>query len=582
MKTIGRKLGTGAVVLGGSLWLGAALKAEDPPVLTLPPATVQVLPQAPPTPKNLPPLPKFESAASVAAAQNPVPSAPPAYAASAPQQPLAQPTFINAPESIAAPAAPPSPETQAVRQIIADYLKEQEAKKKEEEEAKKKEADAKGYEVGSDLKMSARWDPANGVRFETPNKDFSMHFGFRFQDDWVWWSQDRSLRPANQVGDLQDGTFFRRIRPSWDGTAWEVVEWNCELALEQTRQGIPTLDEVWVGITKLPILGSVRIGHMKVPQGLEGDMVSSSKAMTFLERAAYTDAFYQNFAPGLWTGNSVLDQRLTWAFMAYRQELSLHDNNGADFEDGEYAYTGRLTGLPIWECDGRHFLHLGVSATWRKGEKPDPGLTGPAVVRYRARPEMRDAIGDFGTAPLPGNSVRWVDTGNIIADSATVYGTELLYVLGPFSLQAEYAWAFANNAVVNKANAGDLGFNGGYVQLSYFLTGENRIYDRRLGRIGTTYIARPFTPFWSVNEEDGSWSWGIGAWELAVRYSHLDLDNGPIQGGQLDGWELGVNWYLNTNWKIQFEYLHNNRYHLKPGQIPGDLDAFGIRTQIFF
>jgi phosphate-selective porin OprO and OprP len=129
---------------------------------------------------------------------------------------------------------------------------------------------------------------------------------------------------------------------------------------------------------------------------------------------------------------------------------------------------------------------------------------------------------------------------------------------------------------------GDLTFNGGYVSLSYFLTGENRIYDRRLGREGSTYIARPFSPFFSVRAEDGRWIWGPGAWEVAVRYSHLDLNNGPIQGGVLDGMTVGLNWYLNTNLKVQFQYLHNNRYDLKAGQIPGNVDGFGIRTQIFF
>src|SRR5262249_49921417 len=57
--------------------------------------------------------------------------------------------------------------------------------------------------------------------------------------------------------------------------------------------------------------------------------------------------------------------------------------------------------------------------------------------------------------------------------------------------------------------------------------------------------------------------------------------SGAIQGGKLDGLELTLNWYLNTNLKIQFEYLHNNRYDLRAGQVPGNLDAFGIRTQLF-
>src|SRR5206468_3326445 len=209
------------------------------------------------------------------------------------------------------------------------------------------------------------------------------------------------IRRANQTGELQDGIFFRRSRPSFDDVLWQVVEFNCELALEQVQAGVPNFDEVWVGVRDLPLIGSVRIGHNKVPQGFEGDMVSSSKAMTFLERSAYTDAFYENFATGIWTGNSVLDQHFTWSAMAYRQD-NPRTNSAADFGDGEYGYSGRLTGLPIYENDGRCLLHLGVSGTWRNNERPDPGLVGPRVVRFRARPQLRDAIGDFGNGVLPG------------------------------------------------------------------------------------------------------------------------------------------------------------------------------------
>jgi phosphate-selective porin OprO/OprP len=343
-------------------------------------------------------------------------------------------------------------------------------------------------------------------------------------------------------------------------------------------------------MTKLPLIGSIRFGHNKVPQGFEGDVVSSSKAMTFLERSAYTDAFYQNFAPGVWAGNALFDQRMTWSAMWYRQENALHANSGADFGDGEYGVSGRLTFLPLWENEGRHMLHLGVSATYRNALNPDDGnggLAGPSVVRFRARPQIRDAAGDYGTTifggtVLPGNTNRMVDTGLIAADAATVIGSELFYVLGPFSVQSEWAWAMANGAVVGGVPQGSRSFNGGYLQLSYFLTGEHRIYDRRLGRLGSTYIASPFTPFWATRDEGGGLNFGLGAWELATRYNYLNLNDGPIQGGVLAGLEVGVNWYLNTNLKWQFEYLNENRYHMRAGQIPGVVNAFGTRIQIFF
>jgi phosphate-selective porin OprO/OprP len=521
------------------------------------------------------------------------------------------------------PAAPKAaaPEKSAVEQMVADYLKRQEEDRKAKEAEAKARLETEGFKVGSDLSMTTRWNLANGPTWSTPNKDFVSHIGVRFQMDSVWFDQSPNTKPATQIGDLQDGVFFRRLRPSWDGQAWEVMEWNVELALEQVANDVINLDQVYVGLMNLPVMGSTRVGHIKTPQGLEGDTTGSSKAMSFLERSMYTDAFYQNFSTGAWFGNSVLNQRATWAFEWYRQdngENGLNQfNNGADFADGSYGYTGRLTALPIWDNNGRCFLHLGVSYTFRDSERPNApagseGDLGPIrMVEFRARPQLRDAIGDYGNTNgnnatpvgLPGDSRRIVDTGALAAPSNQVIGTELFYVRGPFSLMAEYAWAAADDArVVATAPPGTVGvnttrlfhalpngtrlgtpwFQGGYVQLGYFLTGENRTYDRRLGTVGTTYITSPNTPFWLTRGENGGWLAGRGAWEMVARWNYLDLNNGDIAGGKSNALELGVNWLLTTNLKFQFEYLWQNRYHLAPGQVPGDLKGFAVRTQFFF
>jgi phosphate-selective porin OprO/OprP len=474
----------------------------------------------------------------------------------------------------------------AVQKIVTEYLEEKDKKEKDDAKAQQKKAEDEGYKVGTILNnVTARWDPANGMRLETPNKDFTFHAGYRFQLDQAYWTQTSASLKAAQLGDLQDGTFFRRSRPSFDGTMWEVVEFNVELALEQVQNGVPNFDEAWVGVKSIPIIGAVQIGHMKVPQGLEGDMYSSSKAMTFLERSAYTDAFYENFATGIRLTNSFLDQRMTYAAMAYFQDnnpINTNNNNAVFFGDGVAGYTGRVTALPLWENDGRCFLHLGASGTWRNNARPGQDLADPRLDRFRARPQLRDAIGDFGNGVLPGNSSRMVDTGTFASTSTGIVGLELLYVMGPFSFQSEYAWATAHSIFFGGKNIGERGFEGGYVQLSYFLTGENRIYDRRWGREGSTYIARPYTPFWFVRDAEGGTSWGRGAWELAARWNTLNLNDAPIEGGRLDGLEFGINWYLNTNLKIQFMYLNEKSFGQPAGKVPANVDAFGIRTQVFF
>ena len=114
-----------------------------------------------------------------------------------------------------------------------------------------------------------------------------------------------------------------------------------------------------------------------------------------------------------------------------------------------------------------------------------------------------------------------VDTGNLPGDVDyfTLFGGELAGVYGPFSAQGEYL-----RADVDRDTGGDLGFDGYYGYVSWFLTGESRNYrpDR-----GVFDILQPHKPF---SLKSGAW----GAWELAVRYSGLDLSDETVGGGEID------------------------------------------------
>ena len=78
---------------------------------------------------------------------------------------------------------------------------------------------------------------------------------------------------------------------------------------------------------------------------------------------------------------------------------------------------------------------------------------------------------------------------------------------------------------------------------------------------------------------------GRAAWEVAARYSYLNLNDGPVQGGILSGTTVGLNWYWNPNMKIQFEYLDDLRYRkgtAAGGTASGAVQGFGTRVQIQF
>jgi phosphate-selective porin OprO/OprP len=325
--------------------------------------------------------------------------------------------------------------------------------------------------------------------------------------------------------------------------------------------------------------------------------------MTFFEVSAGNAAFYsgERCGSGIWLTNNFLNERVTYAASFYRPEST---DNGVDFADGDYAGIIRLTGLPYWESE-RCWWHVGGSATFRHA-RTNPVTGGAPTVTFSTDAEILDRSGGdnrygnnlnpppAGFKASPGNQNNWVSTGAILAASSTIYSLETLYNNGPFSVQAEYQFAFIDGATIGGKNRGDLGFTGGYVQAGYFLTGESRQYDKRLGRLNSEYIARPNTPFWLVKGDDGRFNYGLGAWEVAVRFSRLDLNSGPVSavgvplvnGGILDQWEAALNWHLNNNLRVQFVYLHADRFGFYgPAATTasgGWMNAFGIRTQLTF
>ena len=516
-------------------------------------------------------------------------------------------------------ASPQRPDEKTIESLVDQRINTIEAQKKQQEEAKKQAAAEEGYVVGSDLSAKPVFKEGLFPWIETPNKDFSLHISAWVQWDNVWWNQSPALFTAKGpnagaaqgvasgdglggIGNLEDGTYFRRIRPNFEGTFWENGEYRIIPAFENSQFNMSGLDEVWMGATKLPLLGTVRVGHVKNALGLEADMTASSRCMTFMERSAYSEAIElnQNFVTGLWLSNNYLDQRMTWTAVWFRPDLS--SSTGAVFADGLSGVQGRITGLPFYEDEGRHLLHFGVSGGWRNGSLTV--ANSPLnVIQLQARPELRDNIPP-GSAFSNGDSSRMIDTGVIASDRQYLMGLESLYIRGPMSVQAEYGWNWIDNAIGINPTGTTLRpalvppqnymFNGGYVQLAYTLTGENRAYDKRGGSLAREYFGKrgPFNNAWAVRDENGNWITNWGAWELAARYSYVNLNDGVganrIQGGIMDGVSVGLNWYLNNNMSVNFDWAYDNRYDLPTGAtaaastLPGHTNGFGTRVQFQF
>ena len=98
-------------------------------------------------------------------------------------------------------------------------------------------------------------------------------------------------------------------------------------------------------------------------------------------------------------------------------------------------------------------------------------------------------------------------------------GLENAYVLGPLAVQAEYIRSYVDvNSPGTATQFRNVHFDGYYAQTSYFLTGEHRPYRKKDGYFGRVKPKKNF----SLKRG------GLGAWEVAARYSHANLDRiGP-------------------------------------------------------
>jgi phosphate-selective porin OprO/OprP len=370
----------------------------------------------------------------------------------------------------------------------------------------------------------------DGLRMDTCDKNYRFKLGGRVFWDATIWNADSEIEAA--VGDdLRNGTEFRAARLYLAGEIYKHVIFKAEY--DFANDAGADFKDVYIGLQDVLVDGSeILLGNAKSPFGLE--QVTSSRFITFMERSL-PDVFAPSREAGLHISTPWLDDRLYSAVsVAQTADDDQYSHTGNDF-----GVTSRIAGVPYLDGEDR-VIHLGFAHTYQSYEDD--------TARYRQRPEVH-------------KSPRFIDTGEFAASDGHAIGVEAAAVFGPFSVQGEYMRNFVDSDAGN-----DPEFSGYYVFASYFLTGEHRNYKLGEAKFDRVKVKNNFLA-------DGG---GLGAWEIAARYSFLDLDDSAINGGELSDVTAGVNWYLNPNTRLMFNYVHADLDHVS------DTDAFMMRTQIDF
>jgi phosphate-selective porin OprO/OprP len=499
--------------------------------------------------------------------------------AAAPQQILLTDDAQTVGTSLPAPpgSAPFAPTDEQIRSVVEEYMAAHAAhvNAAAAANAEAKSGDPAWAEVGKDLSMTASWN--NGFEAATKDKAFRVHIGGRYQFDVGWFDADPNVQNNINVP-YADGADFRRARLRIDGTMYEVIDWACEYdfinsARLRNAAGTGATDiavtaptDLWWTFTHLPVVGNLRIGNQK--EGIGFEHIVSSRFQPFMERSYNQDTFYggafNGFLPGAQFINTYDDEMGVWQLGIFKPANSVFAYNTGN---GDYSVTGRITRLLWYEDEGRQLFHIGASARQATAVGQNNYLG--RQITFRTRDAIRTGL-----------SVHWptpANTGTLFGDDMQWINVELAGVRGPWTFQAEWLVSGLQDArtTLNGPLGNTVTYHGGYVQLLYFLTGESDHYNRKTGAFDRV---KPFENYFFVEGDDCCRHFGRGAWQVGARYNYLDLNDNGINGGILHNMSYTLNWFLNPNMKVQFDYISTYRdAPLAAGAGDGWINGWGMR-----
>ncbi len=368
---------------------------------------------------------------------------------------------------------------------------------------------------------------------------------FQSEDgDFMWWIDSRiQLDGAmyfENKNPLSNGTYLRRLTFAVKAQLWK--DWNAEVDLDFS-EAVLDLRDMYIKYTVPDVNLSFQAGNFKEPFGME--RLNSSRLITFLERTAMSNAFPLGrrigFAARYWEDYGQVTVGI------FGHEAGTKIDKGT--RDEGFSTNIRMSAAPINKMGEN--LHIGLAGSYKV---PDAVADlNPNTIEVKARTET------YVFDP------KLLHTGDIKDVNYYLrYGAELAGIYGPFYFQTE----LQGMDVKRWYGKSDVKLYGGYITAAYVLTGETRYYYVEDGEVGT------------VEQPKSKW----GAVEIAARYSILDLNDSEagIFGGQSNQLNVGINYYPNSNIKLQINYsmVNLDQYATSKGKFIGDDDFSFMQFRI--
>jgi len=338
--------------------------------------------------------------------------------------------------------------------------------------------------------------------------DFTINLGGRLHVDYATADADNA--------DFEfSGTALRRARLKGHGQYGDNLKYKIEVTFDE--DGAVNLEDAIITFQPNGSPVSFKLGHFKTQNSLEE--AASSLDTAIIERAAFTDAFELDRRLGVQIETKSDNYLLQLGVFGENQEEITDNGNEGIAIAGRAAYKFDLQSDAL---PPKSLIHVGGSFRYREQNDADD-------LRYRQRPFLE-------------NVGRIVSTGRI-ADSDTFYGAEVAGLFGPAWFQAEYAIINANCVDGSTVCIEDPTFNAWSIGAGYFFGGHR---NYKIGKFKRPTIDNPVTK--------GGW----GAVSVNARYDTLDLTDEGIEGGELDTFAAGVNWWLHKHVRLQFNYFNSD------------------------
>ncbi len=408
----------------------------------------------------------------------------------------------------------------------------------------------------------------NGLQAESADKKYKFKLGGRIHADSVFSGNDDLVSAGTTTHrEASDGTYIRRARMRFEGVFdkdW-LFRTEADFADDNVR-----MKDIFIEYNGWDS-GRLTLGQQK--QNFSRELQESSNDMMFMERSlmdvlnnptvdraigvnyetkgsnwvAKLGAYGDSITPARTDSGTCGDSKAT--------PESCKDGRKNAGDEG-WGVSSRLIYNPILEKD--KLIHLGVAGNYRTPDDTGDVAKG-SDLHYRYRTTNNQT------------NLSLLDTKVENVDDIKMLGLEAAGLYGPFSVGGEYTHTW----VQRKDGSPDLSLDGWYAEAAWSITGESRQYKE-----GNFRYLKPAKKF---NLKNGTW----GAWELATRWSEVNLNDREFRGGQMSQLTVALNWYINENVRFLADYNRNFNFNnpavtYTNGSDPDSLNTFMMRAQVAY